>query len=76
MGDFNAKHVNLDSEETNHYGTILMYILNYYNLFVVQNNNHTRYNSFIDKMDAIDYIIISPSLIANISNVNSELDIP
>ena len=27
-------------------------------------------------MDTIDYIIISPSLIANISNVNSETDIP
>ena len=27
-------------------------------------------------MDTIDYIIISPSFIANISDVNSELDIP
>ena len=32
--------------------------------------------SFRDKMDIIDYIIISPSLIANIREVNSELDIP
>ena len=76
MGDFNAKHVNLGSEETNHYGTKLIDILNYYNLFVVQNNNHTRYDSFRDKMDTIDYIITSLSFIANISNVNSELDIP
>ena len=50
--------------------------LNSYNLFVVQNNNHTWYDSFRDKMDTIDHIIISPSLIANISNVNSKLDIP
>ena len=76
MGDFNAKHVNLDSEETNHYGIKLMDILNYCNLFVVQNNNHTRYDSFRDKMDTIDYIIIYPSLTANISDVGSELDIP
>ena len=60
MEDFNAKHVSLGSEETNHYGTKLMDILNYCNLFVVQNNNHTRYASFRDKMDTI---IISPSLI-------------
>ena len=76
MGDFNAKHVNLGSQETNHYGTKLMDILNYCNLFVVQNNNRTRYESFRDKMDTIDYIIVSLSLIANISDVNSELDIP
>ena len=76
MGDFNAKHVNLGSEETNHYGNKLIDILNYCNLFVVQNNNHTRYDSFRDKMDTIDYIIISPTLMANISGVNSELDIP
>ena len=50
--------------------------LNSYNLFVVQNNNHTRYDSFRDKMDIIDYIIIYPNVIANISNVNSEPDIP
>ena len=43
---------------------------------MVQNNNHTKYDSFRDKMDTIDYIIISPTLIANISGVNSELDIP
>ena len=76
MGDFNAKHVNLGSEETNHYGNKLIDILNYCNLFVVQNNNHTRYDSVRDKMDTIDYIIISPTLIANISGANSELDIP
>ena len=76
MGDFNAKHVNLGSEETNHYGNKLIDILNYCNLFVVQNNNHTRYDSFRDKMDTIDYIIISRTLIANISGANSELDIP
>ena len=76
MGDFNAKHVNLGSEETNHYETKLKDILNYCNLFVVQNNNRTRYDSFRDKMDTIDYIIVSLSLIANISDVNSELDIP
>ena len=35
MGDFNTKHINLGSEETNQYGTKLMDILNYYNLFVV-----------------------------------------
>ena len=73
--EFNAKHFNLDSEETNHYGTKLMDMLNYCNLFVVQNNNHTRYDRFRDKMDTIDYIIISPSLIANISDVNSGMDI-
>ena len=60
MRDFNVKHVNLGSEETNHYGTKLMDILNYSNLFVVQNNNHTRYNILGDKMDLIDYIIIFP----------------
>ena len=76
MGDFNAKHVSLSSEETNHYGNKLIDILNYCNLFVVQNNNHTRYDSFRGKMDTIDYIIISPTLMANISGVNSELDIP
>ena len=71
-----GEHVNLGSEETNHYGNKLIDILNYCNLFVVQNNNHTRYDSFRDKMDTIDYIIISPTLIADISGVNSELDIP
>ena len=76
MGDFNAKHVNLGSEETNRYVNKLIDILNYCNLFVVQNNNHTKYDSFRDKMDTIDYIIFSPTLIANISRVNSELDIP
>ena len=76
MGDFNAKHINLGSEETNHYGIKLMDILNYFNLFVVQNKNYLKYDSFRDKMDTIDYIIISPSLIANISGVNSELDTP
>ena len=50
--------------------------LNRYSLFVVQNNNHTRYDSFRGKMDTIDYIIVSPNVVANISNVNSELDIP
>ena len=76
MGDFNAKHINLGSEETNYYETKLMDTLNSYNLFVVQNNNRTRCDSFRDKIDTVDYIIISPSLIASISNVNSELDIP
>ena len=75
-GDVNAKHVNLGSEETNHYGNKLIDTLNYCNLFVVQNNNHTSYDSFRDKMDTIDYIMISPTLIASISGVNSELDIP
>ena len=42
MRDFNAKHVNLGSEETNHYGTKLMDILSYGNLFVVQNNNQLQ----------------------------------
>ena len=36
MGDFNAEHINLGSEETNHYGTKLMDKLNYCNLFVVK----------------------------------------
>ena len=54
MGDFNAKHINLGSKETNHYGTKPMNTLNTYNLFVVQNNNHTRYDSFRDKRDTID----------------------
>ena len=76
LGDFNAKHVNLGSVETNHYDTKLMDILKYCNLLVVHNNNHTRYDSFRDKMYTVDYIITSPSLIANISDVNSELDIP
>ena len=76
MGDFNAKHINLGSEETYHYETKLMNMLNTYNLFVVQNNSHARYDSFRDKMDTIDYAIISPNVIANISNVNSELNIP
>ena len=67
---------NLGTEETNHYGIKLMDILNSCDLFVVQNHNHTRYDSFRDKMDTIDYIIISPSLLANISDVNSELDMP
>ena len=57
MGAFNAKHINLGSEETNQYGTKLMDILNYCNLFVVQNNNHTRYDTLGDKMDLINYII-------------------
>ena len=35
MGDFNAKHINLSSEETNYYGKKLMDTLNSYNLFVV-----------------------------------------
>ena len=38
-------------------GTKLMDILNYCNLFVVQNNNHTRYDTLGDKMDLINYII-------------------
>ena len=50
--------------------------LSSYNLFVVQNNNHTRYDSFRDKMDTIDYIVGSPNVIANMYNVNSETDIP
>ena len=76
MGDFNAKHINLDSEETNYYQTKLMDTLNICNLFVVQNNNHTMYGSFRDKMDTKDYIIISPNVVTNIFNVNFELDIP
>ena len=76
MGDFNAKRINLGSEETYHYETKLMNMLNTYNLFVVQNNNHARYDRFRDKMDTIDYAIIFPNFIANISNVNSELNIP
>ena len=75
MGDFDTKCINLDSEETNHYGTKLMDALNTYNLSVVQNNNHTRYDSFRDKMDTIDYMIISPNVICDISNVNSKPDI-
>ena len=75
LGDVNAKYVNLGSEKTNHYRTKLMDILNYCNLFLVQNNNHTRYGSFRDKVDTIDCIIISPSLIATISDVKSEPDI-
>ena len=51
IGDLNANHINLGSEETNHYGTKLMNTLNCYNLFVAQNNNHTRYDSVSDKMD-------------------------
>ena len=49
-----------------------MNMLNTYNLFVVRNNNHTRYDSFRDKMDTIDYVIISPNVIADISNISSE----
>ena len=54
--DFNAKHFNLGSEETNHYETKLMVILNYCNLFVVQNNNHTRYDSF---RDLLTYLMLT-----------------
>ena len=75
LEDVNAKYVNLGSEKTNLYRTILIDILNYCNLFMVQSNNHTRYGSFRDKMDTIDCIIISPSLLANISDVKSEPDI-
>ena len=50
--------------------------LNSYNLFVGQNNNHARHDSFRDEMDTIDYITIFSSLIASISIVNSELDTP
>ena len=32
--------------------------------------------TMIRDMDTIDYVIISPNLIVNISNANSELDIP
>lgn len=74
IGDFSANHINLGSEETNHYGTKLTDTINSYNLLVVQNNNHTRYDSFRYKMGTIDYIIISPNVMANISNVNSKLD--
>ena len=49
-----------------------MNMLNTYNLFVVQNNNHTRYDSFRDKIDTIDYVIISPNVITDISNISSE----
>ena len=52
------------------------YTLNNDNWFVVQNNNYTRYESSRDKIDTINSIIISPSIISNISNVNSEPDIP
>ena len=74
MGYFNANRINLGSEETNHYGKKLMDTINSYNLLVVQNNNHTRYDSFRDKMGTIDYITIPPNVMANISNVNSKLD--
>ena len=47
-------------------------MLNTYNLFLVQNNNHTRHDSFRDKMDTIGYVIISPNVIADISNISSE----
>ena len=53
-----------------------MNMLNTCNSFVVQNNNHARYDRFRDKMDTIDYAIIFPNFIANISNVNSDLNIP
>ena len=68
-------HINPGSEETNHYGTKPMDELNSYNLFVVQNNNLTRYDFFRDKMDTIDYMVISPNVIASIFNVNSKVDI-
>ena len=76
MGDFNAKHINLGSKETNYYQTKLIDTLNICNLFQVQKNNHTMYDSFRDQMDIKDYIIISTNVITNISNVNFELDIP
>ena len=76
MGDFNAKHINLGSEETNYYQTKLIDALNICNFIVVQKNNHTMYDCFRDQMDTKDYIIISPNVITNISNVNFELDIP
>ena len=69
-------YINLGSREITHYGTKLMDILSNYKLFVVQNNNHTRYDNFRDKMDTTYYIIISRNVITNTSNINSELDIP
>ena len=63
MGDFNAKHGSLGSEETGHYGTKLMDTLNSYNLFVVKSDNHTRYDSLRDKLDTIDHIIYLPVLL-------------
>ena len=75
MLDFNDILINPGSEETNHYGTKPMDELNSYNLFVAQNNNLTRYDCFRDKMDTIDYMVISPNVIASISNVNSKVDI-
>ena len=74
MGDFNAKYFNLGSERTNHNENKSMNTLRRYNLFVAQSN--TRYNHLRNKICTIDYIIISPSVIANISNVNFEFDIP
>ena len=55
-------------------GNKLMNTLNNYNLFVTQSN--TRYDHLRNKIYTIDYIIISPSVIANTSNVNCEFDIP
>lgn len=54
MGDFSAEHLNLGLKETNHNRTKLMNNLNNYNLFTIQENNHTRYDSSRDKMDTID----------------------
>ena len=63
MGEFNVKHFNLVPHETNHYRTKLMNAWNSYNLFVLQNNYHTRYESLRDKRDTKDHSIISPAVI-------------
>lgn len=49
MGEFSVKHFNLVPQETSHYGTKLMNAWNSYNLFVLQNNYYTRYESLRDK---------------------------
>ena len=43
---------------------------------MVWNNYRTGYDSFRDKMDTTDYINMSPNIMENSSNVNSELYIP
>ena len=55
MGEFSVKHFNLVPHETNHYRTKLMNAWNSYNLFVLQNNYHTRYESLRDKRDTKDH---------------------
>ena len=67
MGDFNSKHHVLGSSKINKSGTTLLNSITKNDLFLINDESPTHYNTPTDSFDVIDYIFSSKSLFQHLN---------